>query len=1016
MNMKFLFSLMLLPSLSVAPAAENLIFNSGFELGSAGFSVLRSRPLENFRGGFDPSGGAFPERKEVKSGQGALRLVSLPDQRLTLCSSEIELKPATRYTFSFWAKCNADLKLVWKLSSRQQEKEKLIWKDLSRTFSPGREWKEYSCTVTTPPAPHRYYNFYLSVQGAGTVFMDNLQLAEGASVTPWTPASDPEAAVFLPEIVTDAASLSGKLRAVSYSADRNAEFDLLFCAVGKTDAPVKKSLRVPLKRGIASETEFRFAPFPYGCFQVRPVMGGRELPPGARGMTVHCHAPVWKNTAGGSGFKLGVNTAILGRYTSNEIVDSTGTGEERGKYLSYLGNLMRIWNPGEINWALCNPAPGKFDFSRILSAVEIARRNGFDLEVTISDGWTWMPGKPNRNIPQWTWERDLAGRQYPTSDRTDTTRMVKLPRYEDWSAYAAAFAAAVGDRVRFVDLMNEPNCSFSGKTYAKYMKAAYDAIKKANPRIRVVAGSATEDLGARAAEFLRELVSSPEASSMDLLSFHPYGSRQDDSPVPAQNRIRQFRQIVRDAGGKVPLWNDECFYLQPVARSHYMLEHDLPVGAVSRRILIDMGEGCFASTPLHSDQTLDDPLNPNRVIQSWDSRCVPSKLFAEMNALACFLAGAEPLATVEQRGEYLGYVFANRGKTFSAIWSAGDPIQLRLNLPSGASFRMYDLYGNPMAAGKVLALTRVPVYLEWSGVPAERAAEILRSGAVSVENPFRVGPLRWSVRDGKTGLQFELGNRNSKPVSGFVRVNAREFRNRGGRAEFSLLRKESPVSIFVPLTLQSESVKEIPVTLLVASDDRLISVKRTVRITPRIVLEEGVLSGPYPIARIAEGKAPASASDLSAEFSLLRKGDELSVRVRVTDDVAGKGKKLPFLADCVELFWDPEPFRCDEKYPDRYAPGTRQIFINPYRTPHVSLIDGKEIPGIQVAVTQRRNGYDMTIRLPLPRNAECVGFDLAVDDSDSPDTRKTQLVWSGDGKNHADRSGFALLFPARNGK
>lgn len=261
MNMKFLFSLMLLPSLSVAPAAENLIFNSGFELGSAGFSVLRSRPLENFRGGFDPSGGAFPERKEVKSGQGALRLVSLPDQRLTLCSSEIELKPATRYTFSFWAKCNADLKLVWKLSSRQQEKEKLIWKDLSRTFSPGREWKEYSCTVTTPPAPHRYYNFYLSVQGAGTVFMDNLQLAEGASVTPWTPASDPEAAVFLPEIVTDAASLSGKLRAVSYSADRNAEFDLLFCAVGKTDAPVKKSLRVPLKRGIASETEFRFAPF-----------------------------------------------------------------------------------------------------------------------------------------------------------------------------------------------------------------------------------------------------------------------------------------------------------------------------------------------------------------------------------------------------------------------------------------------------------------------------------------------------------------------------------------------------------------------------------------------------------------------------------------------------------------------------------------------------------------------------------------------------------------------------------
>lgn len=1007
---------MLVPSLAIALPAENLIFNSGFELGTAGYAVLRSRPLDSFRGVFDPSGGAFPERKEVRSGQGALRLVSLPDQRLALCSSEIELKPETRYTFSFWAKSNADLVLVWKLSSRQEEKKKLFWKNLSRNFSPGREWKEYSCTVTTPSGPHRYYNFHLSVKGAGTVFLDNLQLTEGASVQPWSPASDVEAAVILPEIVTDASSLSGKLRAVSYSADRDTDFDLLFCAVGKTDPPVKKSLRVPLKRGIASETEFRFAPFPYGCFQVRPVMGGRELPPGARGMTVHCHAPVWKNTAGGSGFKLGVNAAILGRYTSNEIVDSTGTGEERGKYLSYLGNLMRVWNPGEINWALCNPAPGKFDFSRILSAVEIARKNGFDLEVTINDGWTWMPGKPNRNIPKWTWERDLAGRNYPTADRSDTNRKVKLPLYEDWSAYAAAFAAAVGDRVRFVDLINEPNCSFSGKTYAKYMKAAYDAIKKANPRIRVVGGSATEDLGARAAEFLRELLASPDGGAVDLLSFHPYGSRQDDSPVPAQNRIRQFRQIVRDAGWKVPLWNDECFYLQPVARSHYMLEHDLPVGAVSRRILIDMGEGCFASTPIHSDQTLDDPLNPNRIVQTWDSRCVPSKLFAEMNALAYFLAGAKPLATIERRGVFLGYVFSSRGRTFSALWSAAEPVRLGLNLPAGASFRMYDLYGNRLPAEKVLDLTRVPVYLEWNGVPAERAAEILRSGEVRMGKPFRIGPLRWSIRDGKSGILFELGNRNPKPVGGFVRVNSAAFHGRGARVDFPELEKDGSTWIFVPLDRISDSVAQIPLTLLIGFEDRLFSLKRTVRTTPCLNLRNGVRSGPYPIRRPADGKGPESESDLSAEFSLLRENGTLQIRLRVKDSVVQTGSVVPFQNDCVELFWDPEPFRGDEKYPDFYTSETRQIFILPEKTPRVIVADGKSVPGLRVSVEKSAEGYEMLIRLPLPPKAHCVGFDIAVDDSDVPGIRKNQLVWSGSGRNHADRSGFALLFPEESRK
>ena len=1010
MNCKFFTLLFAFATVSLS--AENVLFNSGFELGTAGFSALRNRPLKTFQGEFDPAGGIFPEQRDVKSGRGAIRLVHLPGQSVTLCSSEFRLEPDARYTFSFWAKGDPGTEMELKLSSRQSENGKLAWKDISRSFRLSGGWKEYSCTFTSAPAPHRFYNFYFLSKHPGTILADDIQLIPGESAKPWAPAAPVESAVILPEITADTKTFSGILRTVAYNRDCIAAVNLALRKFESTEQLAGQTVRVPLKAGIMQETDFQFSGAPYGCFQVFPSIDGKPLPPGAAGITVNCHAPVWKNTSDASGFKLGVNTAILGRYAgTRSVIDSIGTGEELGKKLIYLGNVHRIWNPGEISWAICNPAPGKFDFSRILKSADIARRNGFGIEVTISDGWTWMKKEePNRNMPEWTWKRDLAGSNYPTADRRDTNRKVKLPYYEDWAAFAGAFAKATKGTVRYIDLMNEPNCSFSGKTYAAYMKAAYDAVKKENPAAVVVAGSATEDLGARALEYVVELVNSKERDSMDILSFHPYGARQDDSPIPAQNRIRQFKAAVRSAGMNVPLWNDECFYLKPVSQSHYMLEHDLPPGAVSRRIIIDMGEGCFASTPLAGDQAFGDPGNPNRVVQSWDSRHVPTKLFVEMNALAHFLAGAKPLAVVERKGEYLGYVFSNHGRLWSAIWSAADPAVLNLGLPRGASFRLYDLYGNPLTAdASRLSLSRVPCYLQWSGVSAEQAAELLRNGIVHVDNPVQAGPVRWVKRGAQTGILFELSNRGSKPLSGFVRVNAPEFRGNGGRVEFQAVENGKPRMVFVPLTRETASSGQFRITVLVSDGRKLFPFERMLVIPPLLSLKEGIWSGPYPVARLAEGKAPASAADLSAKFFLLREKNALVVRVSVTDDKAEAGTSMPFAADCIELFWDPAPFRGDMKYPDRYNETTCQIFINPYRKPVTSIANGKKLPGLNVSVTERGNGYEALIRLPFPGNTEYAGFDLGIDDSDAPNHRKTQLVWSGDGGNHSNRSKFGML-------
>ena len=75
----------------------------------------------------------------------------------------------------------------------------------------------------------------------------------------------------------------------------------------------------------------------------------------------------------------------------------------------------------------------------------------------------------------------------------------------------------------------------------------------------------------------------------------------------------------------------------------------------------------------------------------------------------------------------------------------------------------------------------------------------------------------------------------------------------------------------------------------------------------------------------------------------------------------------------------------------------------------MTIANGKKLPGLNVSVADRKNGYEALIRLPLPAGAEYVGFDLGVDDSDVSNVRKTQLLWSGDGGNHSNRSKYGIL-------
>lgn len=137
-----LFLFFLLPGLF---AAENLIFNGGFELGNAGFQCIKYlRPDTNAGLIYE---GAFADPKERMAGEFSLCIPNRFSETVLLMTPELQLRPDTEYTFSVWMKAERENYPVALsiLSASVYDR----WDAKQKKFSVGRSWKRYSLTFRT---------------------------------------------------------------------------------------------------------------------------------------------------------------------------------------------------------------------------------------------------------------------------------------------------------------------------------------------------------------------------------------------------------------------------------------------------------------------------------------------------------------------------------------------------------------------------------------------------------------------------------------------------------------------------------------------------------------------------------------------------------------------------------------------------------------------------------------------------------------------------------------------------
>ncbi|MCI0398486.1 MAG: hypothetical protein L0332_27545 [Chloroflexi bacterium] len=173
--------------------------------------------------------------------------------------------------------------------------------------------------------------------------------------------------------------------------------------------------------------------------------------------------------------------------------------------------------------------------------------------------------------------------------------------YDDFAAYAAAFARRYRGRVDYLIVGNEPNLSYEWgyrlaepADYVALLRVVYPAVKAANPEMQVLAGALAPTLepagspwGLNDLEYLAGMYEAGAADYFDGLAVHTYGLTFPPEAEPGPEllnfrRVELVRQVMVEHGdAETELfiteagWNDHPRWtraVRPGQRIQYTLD------------------------------------------------------------------------------------------------------------------------------------------------------------------------------------------------------------------------------------------------------------------------------------------------------------------------------------------------------------------------------------------------------------------------------------------------------------
>lgn len=1003
-------------ALPVLLAAGNLLPDASFELGGADYAKLRfTRPMRSEEVKYLPP---VADRTTKIHGNQSLRFDNPAAEPAVLRSPDFNVTPGKPYTLSFYAKSSKPVKLRYlPLSIIPAEKNGRAgrdWFNPARTITLSTEWKRYTCTFL-PPKGHKSFllDFLWGENNDATVWFDALQVEPGTKATPFSPKSDLEFTLTAPRHlhIDGEQPLTCILTGINYGKTAKTVKFLFYDRndyTGEKLAERSGELTVPAGK-TASET-FTVPVRPYGVYstgagftlngkpeQLLPFLyafSGRYTP-----KPFHPDRDFVLGVE--EGFNFGYPDLNGGKsffqLPESDEAEYHRINRNQGYRFLRIGNgSYRIFE-----WATVEPEQGKFDFRLADRFVNQQIEHGNILLGVLGNVLL------ERYLPEWERRRSKLESALKIHGKPAI-----MPNLDDWRNYVRATVSHFKGRIRYWEILNEANLTTTPENYVKLAKIAFEECRKTDPAIRVVAPNVTGDLGGQMGDFLDKFGKLGGYQYTDIVSFHPYSSREEHSPYPAHNAIRDIKRIIAKYRKGLPLWNTELYYTVERHNADGVTNGIVSAQSFIRRVLLDLGEGVKQETLLPDRKSYRRDRNPgygystDRVVR----RQIPSDIYVATNAFARLMECAVPAGKLKTPLGTTAYLYTIPGKQpMAAVWNYTPNRKFRITFSDPQSVELFDVFGNPLKAVPGIPLTNDPVYVRSKkGLNALRS--MLNASRIVPENGYEITCARWFAKQGKPALALEFRSTLEAQELKVRLLSAPSVKaSEPGSVSLRIPAGETAV-LLIPVETKSSALPGGTVKLMIYDG------KTTRTVSVPVEAQRFLRSGETAqITQVTTGKALKN-DPFNATFQA--SGDKKMFRLAIQVNDAKRGRYSPpefWSGDCIELYFDRSPLTEMER--KRYRKDTFRLYLTAGaegKPPRLDKNGDVTLSSIRWKLTDTGTGYNAEVEIPWSElrltPGSPVSFDVAVDDNDG-NVRRLQKTWSGTTFNYMLRHNFGFWIP-----
>lgn len=540
--------------------------------------------------------------------------------------------------------------------------------------------------------------------------------------------------------------------------------------------------------------------------------------------------------------------------------------------------IMRV----DFSWERFQAEEGKWDFSLYDHLVQILQNQGVEIQAILGGSVRWAIPRDFR--PKCSEQKFL--RTGPFVD----------PRL--YGAFCGTIAKRYRNRIRFFEIWNEPDlilfANFEFPRYMELLRSGYDAIHRASPEATVMNGGiagARTDSGhsPRLNSGWSRLLKEDGGKHFDLFAFHGHGPLAD---YRAQLELLKQKGLI---GKNAP----RPWYSNETAETSLRIGETEQAVTLFKKLLTAWAYGAkgYNWYNLREKGELYPVGHYERHFGLMTSDFEPKPAYLTFNMLAGLYRRAEFIQAFRAPSGITAYCFRNEtGEELLALWNnlRFRPKVVLANLPPGS--RKVDLFGNetPLEVRNgmaVLSISSMPftvktpgkgkekIHLDQGfladGIPSQIVLEPerIRSLTVPLVNPMR------EEREIELHLSAPQGVRVTPENMGSS-LKAGEKRN----AVFQLRATSSfsgsltrPETLDLQLLLDGQSIERIPIALIR---------KRAAGEALALLKDSGQYNSLVPSAPGNEFLYWKGPDDLSAKIFLDCDGNDLRLRVDVTDDLA----------------------------------------------------------------------------------------------------------------------------------